>query len=138
MIVLQEFVPTQFDWRIGVLDGKPLFACLYHMVRHHWQIVKKASTGRTLTGKVIAVPLKDVPAGVLDAALSAARVMGQGLYGVDFKQADDKIFVMEVNDNPNIDARYEDAILKMRLYIKIMRSLRRRIEAIKAGKGLQA
>src|SRR5690606_1333369 len=30
LIVAQEFVPSSFDWRIGVLDRKPLYACRYH------------------------------------------------------------------------------------------------------------
>ena len=31
-------LPTDFDWRIGVLDGEPLYACQYYMARGHWQI----------------------------------------------------------------------------------------------------
>jgi hypothetical protein len=36
---------------------------------------------------------------------------------------------MEVNDNPNIDAGYEDAVLKDELYARILRSFVERIEA---------
>ncbi|AHE66020.1 RimK-like ATP-grasp domain protein [Legionella oakridgensis ATCC 33761 = DSM 21215] len=38
LILLQPFIPTEFDWRIGVLDNKPLFACRYYMAKGHWQI----------------------------------------------------------------------------------------------------
>ena len=30
--------------------------------------------------------------------------MGDGLYGVDLKQTSKGVYVIEVNDNPNIDA----------------------------------
>ncbi|MET4575427.1 RimK family protein [Ottowia thiooxydans] len=35
VILVQEFMYTEFDWRIGVLEGKPLFAAQYHMCRDH-------------------------------------------------------------------------------------------------------
>ena len=31
MVVCQEFLYSEFDWRIGILDNKPLFACKYYM-----------------------------------------------------------------------------------------------------------
>ena len=31
VLLAQEFIPTEFDWRIGLLDGEPLFACKYYM-----------------------------------------------------------------------------------------------------------
>jgi glutathione synthase/RimK-type ligase-like ATP-grasp enzyme len=30
LIIGQEFMPTDFDWRIGVLDRQPLYACKYY------------------------------------------------------------------------------------------------------------
>lgn len=51
LLIAQEFTPTAFDWRIGVLEGKLLFAARYHMVKDHWQIVGKWSTGRTQIGR---------------------------------------------------------------------------------------
>ena len=36
-------MPTDFDWRIGVLEGKALYACRYFMARKHWQILKRTS-----------------------------------------------------------------------------------------------
>ncbi|MCB0783220.1 MAG: RimK family alpha-L-glutamate ligase, partial [Flavobacteriales bacterium] len=29
LAIAQEYIPTDYDWRIGVLDGKPLYACKY-------------------------------------------------------------------------------------------------------------
>jgi glutathione synthase/RimK-type ligase-like ATP-grasp enzyme len=38
------------------------------------------------------------------------------------------VYVIEINDNPNIDADVEDDVLKDELYTKIIRSLKNRIE----------
>ena len=40
LLLAQKFMPTDFDWRVGVLDGEPLFVCQYQMARGHWQIIK--------------------------------------------------------------------------------------------------
>jgi glutathione synthase/RimK-type ligase-like ATP-grasp enzyme len=70
---------------------------------------------------------------VVRAALRAARPIGNGLYGVDIKQARGQCYVIEVNDNPNIDAGVEDKILTDELYRRIMAVFLRRIERRKAG-----
>ncbi len=38
LIIAQQFTPSHFDWRIGILDRKPIYACKYYMVKNHWQI----------------------------------------------------------------------------------------------------
>ena len=38
LVLIQKFLPTDFDWRIGVLEGQALYACKYYMSRGHWQI----------------------------------------------------------------------------------------------------
>lgn len=35
--------------------------------------------------------------------------VGEGLYGVNLEEANDGVFVADVNDNPNLDDRGEDA-----------------------------
>jgi len=50
------------------------------------------------------------------------------LYGVDIKEVDGRLLVMEVNDNPSIEAGTEDAILKDDLYLTIMQSIYDRLE----------
>ncbi|MHB0919147.1 MAG: hypothetical protein ACYC1G_15355 [Thiobacillus sp.] len=64
-------------------------------------------------------------------ALKAANLIGDGLYGVDIKQIGNRCYVIEVNDNPNVDAGNEDGVLKDALYREIMGSFVRRIEARK-------
>ncbi|MFN7768646.1 MAG: RimK family alpha-L-glutamate ligase, partial [Planctomycetaceae bacterium] len=73
------------------------------------------------------------PRHVVRAAMKAAKPIGNGLYGVDVKQSHGDCYVIEVNDNPNIDAGVEDKILKGELYRRIMDVFLRRIERRKAG-----
>lgn len=129
LILAQEFMPTEFDWRVGVLDGKPLFVSQYTMAPKHWQIYNHGATGRAKHGGFRTMAVEDTPKQVLDVATSAARLMGQGLYGVDLKQNDRGVFVVEVNDNPNIDSGVEDKVLKDALYRTLLDSFIRRIEA---------
>lgn len=135
MIIAQQFLPTDFDWRIGVLDKKPLYACRYFMAKGHWQIIDYGKTGKIREGNADAIRIEDVPEPVLNTALKAANLIGDGLYGVDLKFVGKKVYVIEVNDNPNIDAGMEDLILKDELYQTVIKSFIRRIEEKKlAGK----
>ncbi|MEJ2699394.1 MAG: RimK family alpha-L-glutamate ligase, partial [Desulfuromonadales bacterium] len=68
------------------------------------------------------------PTQVVRTALRAAGLIGDGLYGVDLKQVGKSLYVIEVNDNPNIDSGTEDAVLKDELYLRVMRVLLRRLE----------
>jgi glutathione synthase/RimK-type ligase-like ATP-grasp enzyme len=132
LVVAQEFLPTSFDWRIAIFDRKPLFACKYHMASRHWQIIKRDKSGRPEIGPVGNVPLKNVPRLVVETALKAANLIGDGLYGVDLKQVGNRVFVIEINDNPNIDAGNEDRVDKGRLYERIIKVFVNRIEQKKA------
>ena len=38
LIIAQEFLPTSYDWRVGVLNNEVLFVCKYYMAKNHWQI----------------------------------------------------------------------------------------------------
>ncbi len=61
LLVAQEFVPTDFDWRIGVLGGEPLYACRYFMASGHWQIVKRDDAGELKSGDWQTVPISETP-----------------------------------------------------------------------------
>lgn len=129
LIVAQSFEPTEYDWRIGVLDGQPLYACRYYMAKDHWQVVKRAGNGHKVEGGHETLDIKDVPAVVLGIAVQAARAVGNGLYGVDLKQFGKVVKVIEVNDNPNIDHGVEDLVLKEAIYQKVMAYFIKRLEA---------
>ncbi len=128
LIIAQEFLPSAFDWRIGVLDQMPLFACKYYMAKGHWQIMNWSKSDDDLWGATESVPTEKVPDHVMKVALKAASLMGDGLYGVDLKEINGRVFLVEVNDNPNIDAGIEDVVLGEELYLRIVRSLYNRIE----------
>jgi glutathione synthase/RimK-type ligase-like ATP-grasp enzyme len=127
LIIAQEFLPTEFDWRIGIIDRAPIYACRYYMARNHWQIMKLESAGKHLDGRVQTFTFDTVPQSVVNTAIKAANLIGDGLYGVDLKVVDGKCYVIEVNDNPNIEAGYEDAIVQNDLYTSIMKTFRDRI-----------
>jgi len=131
LVVAQSFVPTEYDWRVGVFDGQPLYACRYYMAPGHWQIMKHEGDD-TDYGKVETLAVEEAPRGVIRAAVKAADLIGDGLYGVDLKQHGREVVVIEVNDNPNIDAGFEDRVLKNELYDVIMEGFLARIEARKA------
>lgn len=133
MLIAQEFLPTAFDWRIGIFDRQPLFACKYHMVPKHWQIAQKDGTGKRRYGRAETLPVELAPRHVVRTALRAANLIGDSLYGVDVKQLDRKCYVIEVNDNPNIDAGVEDRILREDLYRRIMSVFLDRLDRRKAG-----
>ncbi len=135
LVIAQEFLPTEFDWRIGVLDGKPLYACRYHMARAHWQISHIDDNGNTRDGRVVAVPWAEVPPTVLKTALRAARLIGAGLYGVDLKQVGRRVYVIEINDNPSIDHGHEDHVVKKELYRTVMQVFLQRIVQSKTLNG---
>lgn len=128
LIIAQEFLSSEFDWRIGVLDGEPLFACKYYMAKDHWQIYNWQVSKEDESGDSETFPLNEVPEQVLKIGVRAASLMGDGLYGVDLKMVGEKVYVIEVNDNPNIDAGIEDLVLKEEIYSRIMQSLYNRIE----------
>jgi glutathione synthase/RimK-type ligase-like ATP-grasp enzyme len=129
LIVAQEFLPTNFDWRVSILDGEPLFACKYFMAPQHWQIYNWDKRDKGNTGKVETLMPEMCSRKVLSTALKAARLIGNGFYGVDLKQVENKVFVIEINDNPNVDNGIEDLVLKDKLYKNIMEVFLRRLQA---------
>lgn len=129
LVVAQEFRPTEFDWRIGVLAGRPLFACKYFMAHRHWQIYKHGDGGGYVGGRWETVDVDKAPRRIVQIARKAAGLIGDGFYGVDLKQAGKDILVMEVNDNPSVDSGVEDRVLGKELYRRIMKVIIDRIEA---------
>lgn len=128
ILLAQEYMPTDFDWRIGILNGEALFACKYYMAKGHWQIYNHGAKGSGQSGLVDTLPLYQVPSNVTRTALKAAGLIGKGLYGVDLKVINNKAYVIEINDNPSIDHGIEDAILGDELYYRILSYFVRSLE----------
>lgn len=127
LVLAQEYFYTEFDWRIGILDDEPLFACQYFMSPKHWQIIRHEPPGRAVEGAWKTWPVEEAPAVVVEMARAAARLIGNGLYGVDIKERNGRVVVIEVNDNPNIEAGVEDAVLGNELYRRILGEFQNRM-----------
>jgi glutathione synthase/RimK-type ligase-like ATP-grasp enzyme len=128
LLLAQKFMPTAYDWRIGVLGGKPLFAVQYLMAKEHWQIIKHDTGGKPLEGGFRGFSLASAPPLVLDTGLRAARCIGDGFYGVDLKETDDGVFVIEVNDNPNLEHGVEDFAEKDEVWTRLTNWFLERLE----------
>lgn len=129
LIIAQEFCPSDYDWRIGIIDNKPFYACKYYMAKGHWQIYNwKAKDKLDQDGDADCLAIEDVPKNVIDMAIKASKLMGLGLYGIDIKAIDGKLMVIEINDNPNIDFGVEDEYYGDKVYSDILLALKKRID----------
>ena len=126
LLIAQEWLPTEFDWRVCVLDRRPLFVCKYFMAPGHWQVIKRDPSTR-IEGQTVALAVAEAPELVVNTAVRAANLIGSGLYGVDLKEVGRHCYLIEVNDNPNIDAGNEDQVLGDALYREVMGVFARRI-----------
>ncbi|MGP1684604.1 MAG: RimK family protein, partial [Giesbergeria sp.] len=75
-----------------------------------------------------AIPLDEVPPEVLHAAISSTRLVGNSFYGVDLKSTPSGVFVIEINDNPNLDVGVEDAALGDALYVMLLSHFLKQVE----------
>jgi len=128
LILVQQYLYTEFDWRIGVLNQRPIFASQYFMSKGHWQVAKRDASGKAEFGMGRAMPLEAVPPELLRYAVQAANLIGDGLYGVDMKMTAQGPVVIEVNDNPNIDQDIEDGVLGDMLYRVVLNDFLRRLD----------
>jgi glutathione synthase/RimK-type ligase-like ATP-grasp enzyme len=129
LLIAQKFMPTNFDWRVGILEGEPLFVCQYMMFKGHWQIVKHENGSAPKEGRFKTVPLAEAPPKVIEIAVNAARTIGDGLYGVDLKETPEGVFVIEINDNPNLEHGVEDICGKDEIWEKVLKWFIKRIDA---------
>jgi len=131
LLLIQEFMPTEFDWRIGLIDGIPIFACKYFMASRHWQVMNWNRSDKSRYGNTAVLSLEKVPEIVIKTAIDACALIGNGLYGVDLKVVNDKCYVIEVNDNPNLNNGYEDRIYGKKLYDRLALSFLTRMEKLR-------
>lgn len=107
-IVVQRFIYSRFNWRVTTLNGKVLSVCKYVMPGDSWKI-QRNDNGYIVWAKIKAVDPDLADPRLLDVGVKASWVIGNVLYGVDIKEVDGEYVVIEVNDNPNVDAGGEDA-----------------------------
>jgi len=129
LIIAQEFIYTDYDWRITIFNGRVLFAVRYFMSNNFWKIIEYRRNGEIREGDHETVHIKDVPSFIIETAIKASQLIGDGLYGVDLKQIGKRAVVIEINDNPSIDSGVEDEIAQDSLYINLFSEFIRRIES---------
>ncbi|HPA98306.1 MAG TPA: RimK family alpha-L-glutamate ligase [Methanothrix sp.] len=119
-IVVQEYIESRFDWRVGVVGGQLLYACRYIIPSETFKI-QASVNGHVVYCDVESVPADQVPPEVISLGLEAGNAIGKGLYGVDIKESNGKLYVIEVNDNPSLeggeDAHYPDMFGKIISYL---------------------
>jgi glutathione synthase/RimK-type ligase-like ATP-grasp enzyme len=109
VLVVQKFMPTPFDWRVGVLNDEVLYVCKYMMRKGRWKHGSKLrGKPRYVWGRTVTLRQDHSPQKLKETALKACEFIGRGLYGVDIKEIDGDYVVVEVNDNPSIYAGFED------------------------------
>jgi glutathione synthase/RimK-type ligase-like ATP-grasp enzyme len=120
VLAVQKFMPTAFDWRVGVLNGQVLYVCKYMVPKGRWKHgAKRRGKPSFIWGRTISLKRENAPAKLKETALKACEVVGRGLYGVDIKEINGEHIVVEVNDNPSIYAGHED-LRDRDLYNKII------------------
>jgi len=107
VIVVQKYVYTDFDWRVGVLNDEVLYVAKYEMAKGKWKHLSY-SEGKKSYGHTISIKVEDAPEKLKKVALDSCRAIGGGLFGVDLKEVNGEFVIVEVNDNPSIYAGYED------------------------------
>lgn len=106
-IVLQGFMPSGFDWRVGVLDNKLLYLCKYYIPKGGWK-VKSLINGKHEWGRVVPIFRHNAAKKLEELAVNITKCVGDGLYGLDIKEIDGKFYCIEVNDNPSFYLGQED------------------------------
>ncbi|MDD1686916.1 ATP-grasp domain-containing protein [Methanoregula sp.] len=106
-IVVQQYVESKYDWRVGVLNGRLLYVCKYTIPSVTFKI-QASVNGHIVYCGVESVPEKEVPPQVVRLGIEAGNAIGRGLYGVDIKNTNGDAYVIEVNDNPSIESGEDD------------------------------
>lgn len=121
-IVVQQYLPSDFDWRVITLDGRVLAVVKYGFAPAQWKLMDRSAEGEW--ANVSGIDPQDAHPKLLATALAAANAIGTSLYGVDLKEIDGDYYVIEVNDNPTIAAGEEDQA-NPDIYAAIIRYLAR-------------
>jgi glutathione synthase/RimK-type ligase-like ATP-grasp enzyme len=98
------------------------------MARKHWQIIRHTEGGRPIEGAFKTLAVAAVPREIVDAGVRAAKLIGRGLYGVDIKSNERGVYVIEVNDNPNLVHEVEDAAERDEVWRRLARWFLKRLQ----------
>jgi glutathione synthase/RimK-type ligase-like ATP-grasp enzyme len=121
VVIVQEYIQSDFDWRVGVLQNKILYLCKYCIPKGGWKVRSKIN-GKNVWGDTIAVARDSISQELKDICTGLSKCVGDGFYGLDVKQTKDGYRVIEINDNPSIYEGYEDA-MDGDIYEKVIKAL---------------
>ena len=121
VVIVQEYLLSDFDWRVGVLRSEILYLCKYCIPEGGWKVRSKID-GKNVWGDTIAVSRDSIPPELKDICVGLSKCVGDGLYGLDVKETNDGYRVIEINDNPSIYDGYED-VIDGDIYEKIINAL---------------
>lgn len=121
VLVVQEYIQSDFDWRVGILKNEVIYLCKYCIPKGGWKVKSKIN-GRNVWGKTIALPRDSISPELKELSINLSKCVGDGLYGLDIKKINNEYKVIEINDNPSIYDGYEDAVDKD-IYEKIISAL---------------
>ena len=119
-IVVQQYLPSAFDWRVITLHGKVLAVVEYRFAADRWKVMQRGAEGEAAVTR--GIPRDEAPARLLEVALAASNAISNSLHGVDLKEIDGEFYVIEVNDNPTIAATEEDQA-NPEIYTEVVRYL---------------
>jgi hypothetical protein len=88
-------------------------------------LIGLVSPGRTFVEPMIAVFLVAIPTALLLYSGQTVKTMPAFM----LKLVDGRAMVIEINDNPSLEAGCEDTVLRDELYLAIMRHFRARLDA---------
>lgn len=121
VVIVQEYLRSDFDWRVGVLRSEILYLCKYCIPEGGWKVRSKID-GKNVWGDTIAVSRDSITPELKDICIGLSKCVGDGLYGLDVKETNDGYRVIEINDNPSIYDGYED-VIDGDIYEKIINAL---------------
>ncbi|UBO74323.1 RimK family protein [Aeromonas rivuli] len=125
LLLVQSRIPAEFDWRIGFLDGSPLFACRRYRPEPGNRIRRRKHP--LDMSRIEAIAMNEVPERVLQMARRAVHQLGNGLFGVDLRQQGQGCVLLEIIDNPWIRGDIEDKEAPD-LYDRLALAFRERLE----------
>jgi glutathione synthase/RimK-type ligase-like ATP-grasp enzyme len=109
VLVLQECIQSDFDWRVGILRNEILYLCKYCIPQGGWKVRSKIN-GKNVWGDTIAVSRDSISPELKEICIKLSKCVGDGLYGLDVKETESGYKVIEINDNPSIYNGYEDSV----------------------------
>jgi len=121
VLIIQEYIHSDFDWRVGILQNKILYMCKYRIPEGGWKVKSKIN-GKNVWGDTIALPREMISPELRKICIDLSKCVGDGLYGLDVKETINGYKVIEINDNPSIYEGYEDTADKD-IYEKIISAL---------------